>query len=66
MALLSDSKNNTKDFPAITVPECSMGSDMMFVELRRTRILTKGNSQFYTQPEVGHVNDGWLLSSVPV
>jgi hypothetical protein len=39
---------------------------MMFVELRRTRILTEGNSQFYTQPEVGHVNGGWLLPSVLV
>jgi hypothetical protein len=43
-----------------------MGSGMMFVELRRTRILTEGNSRFYTQPEVGHVNCGWLLPSVPV
>jgi hypothetical protein len=39
---------------------------MMFVELRRTRILTERNSQFYTQPEVGHVNGGWRLPSVPV
>jgi hypothetical protein len=43
-----------------------MGSGMMFVELRRTRILTEGNSQFYTQPGVGHVNGGWLLPSMPV
>jgi hypothetical protein len=52
--------------PVITVPACSMGSGMMFVELRKTRILIEGNSQFYVQPEVGHVNDGWLLSSVPM
>jgi hypothetical protein len=43
-----------------------MGSGMMFIELRRTRILTEGNSQFYTQPEVGHVNGGWFLPSLPV
>jgi hypothetical protein len=43
-----------------------MGSGMMFVELRRTTILTEGNSWFYTQPEVGRVNGGWLLPSVPV
>jgi hypothetical protein len=43
-----------------------MGSGMMFVKLRRTRIVTEGNSQFDTQPEVGHVNVGWLLPSVPV
>jgi hypothetical protein len=43
-----------------------MGSGMMFAELRRTRILTEGNSQFCSQPEVEHVNDGWLLPSVPV
>jgi hypothetical protein len=39
---------------------------MIFVELRGTRILTEGDSRFYTQPEVGRVNGGWLLSSVPV
>jgi hypothetical protein len=39
---------------------------MMFVELRRNGILTEGNSQFYTKPEFGHVNGGWLLPSVPV
>jgi hypothetical protein len=49
----------------ITVPGCRR-SGMMFVEPRRTRILTEGNSQFYTQPEAGHVNDRWLLPSVPV
>jgi hypothetical protein len=53
-------------FAIITVPECSMGSGMMFVELRRTRILTEGNSRFYTQPEVWRVNGGWLLPNVPV
>jgi hypothetical protein len=43
-----------------------MGSGMMFVELRRTRIQNEGNSRFYTQPEVGRVNGGRLLPSVPV
>jgi hypothetical protein len=43
-----------------------MGSGMIFVELRGTRILTEGDSRFYTQPEVGRVNVGWLLPSVPV
>jgi hypothetical protein len=43
-----------------------MGSGMIFVELRGTRILTEGDSRFYTQPEVGRVNGGWLLLSVPV
>jgi hypothetical protein len=41
-----------------------MGSGMMFVELRGTRILTEGDSRLYTQPEVGRVNGGWLLPSV--
>jgi hypothetical protein len=50
----------------ITVPGCSMGSGMMLVEIRRTRILTEGNSQFCTQPEVGYVNGGWFLPNVPV
>jgi hypothetical protein len=49
----------------ITVPGCSMGSGMKFVELRGTRILTEGDSRFYTQPEVGRWG-GWLLPSVPV
>jgi hypothetical protein len=43
-----------------------MGLGMKFVELRGTRILTKGDSRFYTQPKVGRVNDGWLLPSVSV
>jgi hypothetical protein len=43
-----------------------MGSGMMFVELRGTRILTEGDSRFYTQPKVGRVNGGWLLPSVSV
>jgi hypothetical protein len=43
-----------------------MGSGMMFVELRGTRILTEGDSRFYTQSKVGRVNDGWLLPSVSV
>jgi hypothetical protein len=43
-----------------------MGSGMMFVELRGTRILTKGDSRFYTQPKIGRVNGGWLLPSVSV
>jgi hypothetical protein len=41
-----------------------MGSGMMFVELRETRILTEGDSRFYTQPKVRRVNGGWLLPSV--
>jgi hypothetical protein len=41
-----------------------MGSGMMFVELRGTRILTEGDSRFYTQPRVRRVNGGWLLPSV--
>jgi hypothetical protein len=41
-----------------------MGSGMMFVKLRGTRILTEGDSRFYTQPKVRRVNDGWLLPSV--
>jgi hypothetical protein len=48
----------------ITVTGCSMGSGMMFVELRGTRILTEGDSRFYTQPKVRRVNGGWLLPSV--
>jgi hypothetical protein len=43
-----------------------MGSGMMFVELRGTRILTEGDSRFYIQPQVGRVDGGWLLSSVLV
>jgi hypothetical protein len=43
----------------ITVTECSMGLGMMFVKLRETRILIKGDSRFYTQPKVGRVNGGW-------
>jgi hypothetical protein len=43
----------------ITVPGCSTGSGMIFVELRGTRILTKGDFRFYTQPEVGR----WMASS---
>jgi hypothetical protein len=46
-------------FPSITVPGCSTGSGMIFVELRGTRILTEGDSRFYTQPEVGR----WVASS---
>jgi hypothetical protein len=41
-----------------------MGSGIMFVKLRETRILIKGGSRFYIQPKVGRVNDGWLLSSI--
>jgi hypothetical protein len=41
-----------------------MGLGIMFGELRGTRILTEGNSRFYTQFKVGRVNGGWLLSSV--
>jgi hypothetical protein len=41
-----------------------MGSGMMFVELRETRILIEGDSRFYTQPKVRRVNGGWLLPSV--
>jgi hypothetical protein len=48
----------------ITVTECSMGSGIMFVKLRGTRILTKGDSRFYTQPRVRRVNDGWLLPNI--
>jgi hypothetical protein len=43
----------------ITVPGCSTGSGMIFVELRGTRILTEGDSRFYTQPEVGR----WVAPS---
>jgi hypothetical protein len=43
----------------ITVPGCSTGSGMIFVELRGTRILTEGDFRFYTQPEVGR----WVASS---
>jgi hypothetical protein len=32
----------------ITVPKCSTRSGIVFVELQRTRILTKRNFQFYT------------------
>jgi hypothetical protein len=32
---------------------------MIFVELRRTRILTEGDSRFYTQPKVGR----WVAPS---
>jgi hypothetical protein len=48
----------------ITVTKCSMGSGMMFVKLRGTRILTKGDSRFYTQPRIRRVNGGWLLPNV--
>jgi hypothetical protein len=41
-----------------------MGSGMMFVELRGTRILTEEDSRFYVQPKVGRVNDEWLLPNV--
>jgi hypothetical protein len=41
-----------------------MGSGMMFVELRGTRILIEGDSRFYIQPRVRRVNGGWLLPSV--
>jgi hypothetical protein len=51
---------------SITVTGCSMGSGMMFVELRGTRILTEGDSRLYIQPEIGRVNGGWLLPSVSV
>jgi hypothetical protein len=50
----------------ITVPECSIRLGIIFVELRGTKILTKGDFRFYTQPEIERVNDGWLLPSVPV
>jgi hypothetical protein len=43
----------------ITVPGCSMRSGIIFVKLRGTRILTKGDSRFYIQPEVGR----WMASS---
>jgi hypothetical protein len=43
-----------------------MGSGMMFVELRGTRILTEGDFRFCIQPKVGRVNDGWLFPSVSV
>jgi hypothetical protein len=46
-------------FLGITVPGCSTGSGMIFVELRGTRILTEGDSRFYTQPEVGR----WVAPS---
>jgi hypothetical protein len=51
---------------------------MIFVKLRGTRILTEGDSRFYTQPEVGRwvasskcANGSfrmcqWLLPNVPV
>jgi hypothetical protein len=48
---------------SITVPGCSTGSGMIFIELCGTRILTEGDSRFYTQPEVGR----WVAPpSVPV
>jgi hypothetical protein len=50
----------------ITVPGCSTGLGIIFVKLRGTRILIEGDSRFYIQPEVGRVNDGWLLSSILV
>jgi hypothetical protein len=50
----------------ITVPRCNTGSSIIFVELRGTRILVKGDFRFYTQPKVGRVNDGWLFPNVPV
>jgi hypothetical protein len=64
------SKNEVRDKPiieiaqTITVTKCNMGSGIMFVKLRETRILTKGDSRFYIQPKVGRVNDGWLLPNV--
>jgi hypothetical protein len=48
----------------ITVTECSIGSGIMFVKLRETRILIEGDFRFYIQPKVGRVNDGWLLPNV--
>jgi hypothetical protein len=36
---------------SITVLECSIGSGMMFVELRRTRTLSEGNSLFVLSME---------------
>jgi hypothetical protein len=59
------SENEMRDKPVIkvaqtiTVTGCSMGSGMMFVELRGTRILTEGDSRFYTQPKVGR----WVAPS---
>jgi hypothetical protein len=43
----------------ITVPGCSTRSGMILAKLRGTRILTEGNSRFYTQPEVGR----WVAPS---
>jgi hypothetical protein len=48
----------------ITGTGCSMGSGMMFVELRGTKILIEGDSRFYIQSRVRRVNGGWLLPSV--
>jgi hypothetical protein len=50
----------------ITVPGCSMGSGIIFVGLRGTRILIEEDFRFYIQTEVERVNGGWLLPSVPV
>jgi hypothetical protein len=50
----------------ITVPRCSTGSGIIFVKLRKTRILTEGDSRFYIQSKVGRVNDRWLLPNVLV
>jgi hypothetical protein len=48
----------------ITVTECSIKSGIMFVKLRGTRILIKGDFRFYIQPKIRRVNGGWLLPSV--
>jgi hypothetical protein len=48
----------------ITITKCNMKSGIMFVKLRETRILTKRDSRFYTQPKVRRVNDGWLLPNI--
>jgi hypothetical protein len=41
-----------------------MGSGIMFIKLRKTKILTKGDFRFYIQPKIERVNDGWLLPNV--
>jgi hypothetical protein len=43
----------------ITVPGCSTGSGMILIKLPETRILIKGDSWFYTQPNVGR----WMAPS---
>jgi hypothetical protein len=50
----------------ITVTKCNMGSGMIFVKLRGTKILTEGDFRFYTQSKVGRVNGGWLFPNVSV